>query len=137
MFGAGDPLCIPGEMSNDLTLVLSHGCVVTRQEACTDLKTCKVQPTWFRQGQVILIYNLNSGILPRVAPLHQIPSFHSGGGSDVWKRRRRRRRWKKLTLPEFDSPSPPNNPGDIISGRKHCVDPPNWLRVASQVLSLI
>lgn len=62
-------------MSNALTLVLSHGSVGTRQEVSTDLKPCKVQPTWFRQGQVILMYDLDSRRLPSPAPLGQIPPF--------------------------------------------------------------
>lgn len=59
-------------MSNALTLMLCHGCAVTGLEVSTDLKTCKLQPTWLRQGQGILIYNLNSQRLHSLAPLYQI-----------------------------------------------------------------
>lgn len=68
-----------------LALLLCHGCAVARQE----VRTCKLQPTWLRQRQVMLIsYNLNSKTAWSGTPPSDsscFPSFHRGGRIDVWK----------------------------------------------------
>lgn len=121
-----------------LTFPLCHGCTVTRQEVSIDLKTCKLQPTWFRQIKVILIfYNSNSQGMYSLAPLHQIPlpSFLSWGRENrgVEERARERRRGGGRGSPSrvFDvsealcqtslSLGPPGKPGDTVSGRKYFI----------------